>query len=42
MGTLGVRRLADLLAGTAPAPFKTVLYTRLVERESAGPPAPSP
>jgi LacI family transcriptional regulator len=39
MGVLGVRRLADLLAGTAPAPFKAVLYTRLVERESAGPPA---
>lgn len=38
MGVLGVRRLADLLAGTAPAPYKTVLYTRLVERESAGPP----
>jgi LacI family transcriptional regulator len=38
MGALGVRRLADLLGGTAPPPFKTVLYTRLVERESAGPP----
>jgi LacI family transcriptional regulator len=38
MGTLGVRRLADLLAGTAPSPFKAVLYTHLVERESAGPP----
>lgn len=38
MGTLGVRRLADLLAGPATAPYKTVLYTHLVERESAGPP----
>ena len=38
MGVLGVRRLVDMLAGTAPAPYKTVLYTRIVERESAGPP----
>jgi hypothetical protein len=38
MGVLGVRRLADLLAGTAPAPYRMVLYTRLVERESTGPP----
>jgi DNA-binding LacI/PurR family transcriptional regulator len=38
MGVLGVRRLADLLAGPAPSPYKTVLYTHLVERESAGPP----
>jgi hypothetical protein len=41
MGVLGVRRLFDLLAGTAPPPYKTVLYTHLVERESAGPP-PAP
>jgi LacI family transcriptional regulator len=38
MGLLGVRRLVDLLSGAAPAPYKTVLYTHLVERESAGPP----
>jgi LacI family transcriptional regulator len=38
MGIMGVRRLVDLLAGTAPPPYKTVLYTHLVERESAGPP----
>jgi DNA-binding LacI/PurR family transcriptional regulator len=38
MGILGVRRLADLLGGTAPMPSKAVLYTHLVERESAGPP----
>jgi DNA-binding LacI/PurR family transcriptional regulator len=41
MGVLGVRRLADLLRGTAPAPYKLVLYTHLVERESAGPPPTS-
>jgi DNA-binding LacI/PurR family transcriptional regulator len=41
MGILGVRRLLDLLRGTAPEPYKTVLYTHLVVRESAGPP-PSP
>ena len=38
MGVLGVRRLVDLLGGTAPPPYKTVLYTHLVERESTGPP----
>jgi DNA-binding LacI/PurR family transcriptional regulator len=37
-GILGVRRLVDLLAGTAPPPHKTVLYAHLVERESAAPP----
>jgi LacI family transcriptional regulator len=37
MGVLGVRRLVDLLAGSAPPPYKTVLYTRLVKRESSGP-----
>jgi DNA-binding LacI/PurR family transcriptional regulator len=35
MGVMGVRRLVELLAGSAPAPFKMVLYTTLVERESA-------
>lgn len=35
MGVLGVRRLVELLAGSAPPPFKMVLYTTLVERESA-------
>ena len=40
MGVLGVRRLVDLLAGSAPPPYKTVLYTHLVKRESSGP-APS-
>jgi hypothetical protein len=38
MGVLGVRRLVDLLGSSAPPPHKTVLYTHLVERESAGPP----
>lgn len=38
MGVLGVRQLVDLLRGTAPPPHKTVLYTHLVVRESAGPP----
>lgn len=38
MGALGVCRLVELLGGSAPAPYKTVLYTQLVERESAGPP----
>ncbi|MFN8636626.1 MAG: LacI family DNA-binding transcriptional regulator [Chloroflexota bacterium] len=38
MGIQGVQRLVDLLRGTAPPPYKTVLYTHLVERESAGPP----
>jgi LacI family transcriptional regulator len=38
MGILGVRRLVDLLGGSALPPHKTVLYTHLVERESAGPP----
>jgi DNA-binding LacI/PurR family transcriptional regulator len=41
MGVLGVRRLAELLTGTAPPPVKMVLYTALVERESAaGVPVP--
>ena len=30
--------LVMLLAGTAPPPYKTVLYTHLVQRESVGPP----
>jgi DNA-binding LacI/PurR family transcriptional regulator len=38
MGILGVRRLVDLLRGTSPPPYKTVLYTHLVERESTAPP----
>lgn len=38
MGVLGVQRLVELLSGTATPPRKTVLYTRLVERESAAPP----
>jgi len=38
MGVLGVRRLVELLGGSAPPPHKTVLYTHLVERESAAPP----
>jgi DNA-binding LacI/PurR family transcriptional regulator len=38
MGIQGVQRLVDLLRGTAPPPYKTVLYTHLVVRESAGPP----
>jgi len=38
MGELGVRRLVELLAGTAPPPCRTVLYATLVPRESAGPP----
>jgi LacI family transcriptional regulator len=38
MGELGVRRLVELLAGTAPPPFKTVLYSTLVKRESTAPP----
>jgi DNA-binding LacI/PurR family transcriptional regulator len=41
MGVLGVRRLLDLLSGSAPPPYKTVLYTHLVERESAGSPPPA-
>jgi DNA-binding LacI/PurR family transcriptional regulator len=41
MGVLGVRRLLDLLRGTAQEPHKTVLYTHLVVRESAGPPPAS-
>ncbi len=41
MGILGVRRLVELLRGTAPPPHKTVLYTPLVERESTAPPRPS-
>ena len=38
MGVLGVRRLVEMLKGHAPPPYKTVLYTRLVTRESSGPP----
>lgn len=41
MGALGVRRLVELLKGSAPPPYKTVLYTRLVRRESSGPPSRS-
>ena len=41
MGVLGVRRLVELLGGSARPPYKTVLYTHLVERESAGPPPSS-
>ncbi|MCC7372646.1 MAG: LacI family DNA-binding transcriptional regulator [Chloroflexi bacterium] len=37
MGVLGVRRLVELLRGTAPTPQKTVLHTRLMQRESSGP-----
>jgi DNA-binding LacI/PurR family transcriptional regulator len=40
MGILGVRRLMDLLSGSAAPPHKTVLYSHLVMRESAGPPRP--
>ena len=36
MGTESVRRLLALLAGLAPRPTKTVLYTHLVVRESCG------
>jgi DNA-binding LacI/PurR family transcriptional regulator len=38
MGILAVRRLADLLAGTALPPSRTELYVHLVVRESSGPP----
>lgn len=37
MGVLGVRRLVEMLKGSAPPPNKTVLYTHLVRRESSGP-----
>ena len=37
MGVLGVRRLVGLLDGTASPPCKTVLYTRLIRRDSSGP-----
>jgi DNA-binding LacI/PurR family transcriptional regulator len=39
MGVLGVRRLVELLHGTAPPAQKTVLYTHLVKRESSSPPS---